>query len=562
MRRGLALPTVLGVVSVLLTLGLALCTLSTVSLNLARRNNLEARAQLLARSGMAQLMADLRRIEADLPMPPSIPTVDLVARYPDNEIVPGCRIGFLPGLAYKSTDNLYSEFPQAGYLDRGSSARSVPPFTLELILHVQVQGARRDFRALVRRVWPYAAYVESGPLVLCGWLDEELAPGLEVAPSRVEGSVFVGRPWPGNMFGNRPDDDADGPRLWATRREFVRCQVTRVPGTITLGPALNRNGAFNPYSNVTRRQITTLSHRPSYWYTMSGGEREPLPVPLGEEGADVRNHLDGQVVILGDQAPGPGAVYVAPGNQFDGTVSCQRFQVDPLDILRRMIRPTGGTAVPGIPVLRPSLEDLMAPQEDHRLTFMLGNELTLTGETTRRWEVNGNLVNRVLWTDGDTDRGQLIAEAYPASITLRDCALHVKGDLDLWRPLAQDPTYAHFPPTVLSGTNATLIVDGTLTLAGGRLDSHDQGMVIYARHLVMRAGGNFKGLIVADRSACFLPDGASTLNVQGAILTGGRPGAEGIPGMVLRSVNLRYDPRYLKTLHSVGSFRLTGWQQL
>ncbi len=557
MKRGLALPTVLGVVSVLLTLGLALCTLSTVSLNLARRNNLEARAQLLARSGMAQLLADLRRIEADLPLPPSIPTVDLAARYPDTEIVPGCRIGFRNDLAYKSTDNLYSEYPQAGYLDRGTSARSVPPFTLELILNVQVEGARREFRALVRRVWPYAAYVGRGPLVLCGWLDEELAPGLEVAPSRVEGSVFVGRAWPGNMFGNRPDSDADGPRLWVTRREFLRCQVTQVPGTITLGPLLTSNGAFNPYGNITTRPLdTTLPDRPSYWYNMSGGERDPLPVPVGGGAADLRNHLDGQVVVHKDQsALGAGAVYVAPRNQFDGTVSFQDLQVDPLDILRRMIRPAVGSAVPGITVITP-------PLEEPRPTYVLGNRLTLTGETTRRWEVNGNLVNRVIWPEGDTDRGVLIAEAYPASITLRDCALHIKGDLDLWRPLSQDPTYADYPPTVLSGTNATLIVDGTLTLGGGRLDSHDQGMVIYARHLVMRAGGDFKGLIVADRSASFLPDGTSTLSVQGAILTGGMPGAEGIPGMVLRSVNLRYDPRYLKTLHSVGSFRLTGWQQL
>ncbi len=552
-RRALALPTVLGVIAVLLTLGLALCTLSTVSLNLARHNYLEARAQLLARSGLAEFVAQMRRIEATLPLPPAIPTTDLATSFADVEIVPGCHLGFRPGLAYKSTDNLYSEFPQAGYVDRGTTAKSVPPFTLEVILHVEVEGVQREFRALVRRVWPYAAYVDQGPLVLCGW------PDAEVAPTHVDGSVYKGRNWPGPMFENETDPDAQSPRLWVTRRELTRCMVMNVPGAVTLGPHLSQNLAFNPYgpTGSTTLPNACIAGGTPHWFKVSAVNRAPLQVPPGSGTADPGNHLEGSADLDDDlSALGSGAVFAAAGNRFDGTVLYKDPRLDPLDLLRPSFM-APGTVVTGLPLVTPGFPD---PRD----TYVLNRTLALDGSTTSRWEIDGNLVSRMIWPplDPGEDAGTVIVESYPAGLELRDCSLHVKGDLDLWRPLAQDPTYTDYPPTVLSGTNATLIVDGTLTLGGGRLDSHDQGMVIYARHLVMRAGGDFRGLIVADRSASVLPDGTNHLSVRGGIVCGGVPGAEGLPGMVLRSMDLKHDPRYLKTLHSIGTFRLTGWQQL
>lgn len=546
----MALPTVLGVVSVLLTLGLALCTLSTVSLNLARRNYLEARAQLLARSGLAEFVVQLRRMEASMPLPPAVPTTDLASTFPEVEIVRGCRLGFRNGLEYRSTDNLYSEFPAQGYLDRGTTAKTVPPFTLELILRVEVEGSRGEFRVLVRRVWPYAAYVDQGPLIMCGFPDDE------VAPSHVLGSVYKGRDWPGPMFENEVDPDAQGPRLWVTRRELTRCMVMEVPGPITLGPRLSQNPAFNPYGQVgsTTLPNACIAGGAPHWFKVEATSRAPLQVPSGSGTDDPDNHLEGSADLDEDLAGQ--TVYVAPRNRFDGTVMHKDLRLNPLDLLRPAVG-APGTAVTGLPEVTPGFPD-------PRPTFLLNRTLSLDGSTTTRWEVDGNLVSRMLWPplDPGEDTSTVIVESYPAALELRDCALHVKGDLDLWRPLSLDSTYTDYPPTVLSGTNATLVVDGTLTLGGGRLDSHDQGMVIYARHLVMRAGGEFRGLIVADRSASILPDGTDHLSIQGGIVCGGVPGPDGIPGLVLRSVQLDHDPRYLKTLHAIGSFRLTGWQQL
>lgn len=542
----MALPTVLGVVAVLLTLGLALCTLSTVSLNLARKNYLEARAQLLARSGLAEFVVRLRGLESSLPLPPSLPTTDLASSFPETEVVPGCKVGFRNGLAYKSTDNLYSEFPAAGYLDRGTSNRSVPPFTLEVILHVTVEGSVREFRALVRRVWPYAAFVDRGPMVLCGW------PDASVAPTHVDGSVYRGVDWPGPLWENETDPDAQGPRLWVTRRELTRCMVMELPGEITVGPHLSQNLAFNPYGPTGASTLPNacIAGGTPHWFKVTAVNRAPLQRYSGTGTDDTGNHLEGSADLHS------GDVYVEPGNQFDGTVLHKDPRLDPLDLLRPTLG-SPGSPVTGLPVVTPGFPD-------PNTTYLLNHTLSLDGSSTSRWEVDGNLVSRMIWPplDPGEDSGTVIVESYPAALELRDCSLHVKGDLDLWRPLAQDPTYTDYPPTVLSGTNATLIVDGTLTLGGGKLDSHDQGMVIYARHLVLRAGGDFRGLIVADRSASFLPDGANRLKVQGGIVCGGFPGADGLPGMTLRSVELQHDPRYLKTLHAIGSFQLTGWQQL
>jgi hypothetical protein len=87
-------------------------------------------------------------------------------------------------------------------------------------------------------------------------------------------------------------------------------------------------------------------------------------------------------------------------------------------------------------------------------------------------------------------------------------------------------------------------------------------MVILARDVVLRARGDYRGLIIATRSLAILPasdDGKpdSMLAIRGGVLSGN----EG-SNLVLRSVNITYDPVYMKVLHGYGAATCTMWREL
>lgn len=159
------------------------------------------------------------------------------------------------------------------------------------------------------------------------------------------------------------------------------------------------------------------------------------------------------------------------------------------------------------------------------------------------------------------------------SLTLQDVSLAVDGDFCLQN-------------YVLKGSHATLIVDGTLTLDGGYLDAGDNSMVIFCRRLIMKAQGNYNGLIVAEKGAALYGAGAASapaapgLHIRGGLLVGGTDllvvgdPTQGVTlgsvsnkvlasitplqmrGLMLSSCKLEYEPRYLHGLNNFGNYEV------
>lgn len=179
--------------------------------------------------------------------------------------------------------------------------------------------------------------------------------------------------------------------------------------------------------------------------------------------------------------------------------------------------------------------------------------------------------------DPDTSAGALYAKAMAeyyglpvsygvqGSLSLQDVALAVEGNL----------TLSNY---VLKGSRATIIVDGTLTLDGGYLDAGDNGLVIFCRRLIMKAQGNFNGLIVAEKGAAIYGAGAAEppadpgLIIKGGLLIGGTdlqvigdPSDTGMlkamrplqmRGLMLSSCKLEYAPQYMRGLNNFGNYEV------
>jgi len=185
-------------------------------------------------------------------------------------------------------------------------------------------------------------------------------------------------------------------------------------------------------------------------------------------------------------------------------------------------------------------------------------------------------------------------------IILRDCTLFVDGDLELLDEkvnrndsvpvipfqVGMAPNPKKYPS--IEGSNATLIVSGNVKISGGSLDSKDKGMVIQAKNMECATRGDYKGLILTGGAltinsapkeiagaAVVKPEDIELLNITGGIASLGEvaasgPGAMGpgppggpeLEGLVLKSVNLTYSPRYLKALHRYGRPQVIMWDEL
>src|SRR6185436_8549078 len=107
-----------------------------------------------------------------------------------------------------------------------------------------------------------------------------------------------------------------------------------------------------------------------------------------------------------------------------------------------------------------------------------------------------------------------------AGIERHNCILFVDGNLDLSSTKPRAGGTAVIP--ALRGTNATIIVNGTLLLNNGSLSASKEGMVIYCRRLVTAAQGHYSGLIMVQKSAAICPayPGAK-IEIQGGVVCGG-----------------------------------------
>jgi hypothetical protein len=241
------------------------------------------------------------------------------------------------------------------------------------------------------------------------------------------------------------------------------------------------------------------------------------------------------------------------------------------------------------------------------------NDLVLEGTSeTSKYYLRGDLFNHyviyaaVPITDPVTQAVTGITwvlqeEKYSkASLTLKNCTLYVDGDMELTEfagappagsgPSSPEGTTGASATTAafssINGKNATLVVSGNLRLTGGRLDSMDKGMVIFARNIEFSTGGSYKGLILAQGAITInpypkppdtTPTDMDQFHIQGGIACKGEvvneelvsSASEPLPssqfsleGLVLKSVDLQFDPRYAKSLHRFGRPRLSIMHEL
>lgn len=238
-------------------------------------------------------------------------------------------------------------------------------------------------------------------------------------------------------------------------------------------------------------------------------------------------------------------------------------------------------------------------------TCFLKKTLTLTGTANQnRYYLRGDLINH---------RTVNKKKTFPkAGVVLKNCTLYVDGDFDLREfavsesgEVEADGTIPNIRPSgnqgghsvvsSLDGDNATLVISGNMKLIGGSIDSKDKGMVIFARNMELATKGNYRGLILSKGIIRINPypnfsplpgqSGVSDgMTVNGAVVCSGiyAPGedevddsASSLPdslkeifqkakvgGLVLRSVDLTFDPKYVKALHRFGKPRISIWQEI
>lgn len=605
-REGTALITVLLASAVLLVICMALASVAILDLNVAGSYSTRSQSLLMAGAAVNQVIAELDRAQQlddgnalDLN---DVKKVDLLARFQQNPVFPDGGANF-PGDVYVtfdrsldhfSLDNSYSDGSASGWLDQGSARKSVPPFSIDLLIRTRIGGHTTWWEALLRRRWPYVLCTP-GKVTLMGAPTYAASGGTgTVNPTLITGPIFD---MPSVAFSPKPPPDAT-PAPDAGSNVFVEASL------------------INNLLGVMPSDVANVTvGGPAQVRVMNSSGVYGAPVSIFSAG----NQLLGPV----DISASDGSVAVYPNNKDVGSVSkdvkpanivknLQRafqlpdyggFQKVPFQMLPPGWTPepppqpaaSGGPAPSGSPTASPSPSgspsggpDPGPPPEPPY--FVIKDDVVLNGPDTsnasfqydpsacwqitrpagNRYIVNGNIHN-VFYTG--------------AGVELHNAMLYIAGNLDLSStrppPGAPPPSPGQPDPNVtipkLRGTNATLIVDGTLILSNGSLEAtSSKGMVIYCRRLVSAAKGTYKGLIMVQKSAAICPARAGDImEIQGGIICGADPvGLFAVnpnwdpastvsetlsvllTGLHLWSAHLTYDPKYLKTLNRFGPLSL------
>lgn len=648
--RGSAALLVLLVLSLLTVVGFAMGDLCVVHLNLSRRYLNTARSQLLAQAAVQQFIvtfdkasAKLRERGLDLDRREAI-TLGLDTLYATGEGLPDAAFDDMQGKVaitfdaqqdWSSTDNSLNEYPRAGWLDRGTTQKSVPPFAVELLVTVNADGQVRHYRALITRRWPFAVFCPRGAVALCGSPTEGGGVGdptlVEGPVGTLGGSMTIGWKSATAELPSTSGADDDGKRtsllpggpeplpeerILALNRLEPRCEVLlerpicigpplryAERSSLTGGPSLSDGGQVNPSgSGLPDIEVREVQLESTSQTRLPGQSVPSDPLIAADE---TQNVLEGDVNVptsLTSQTAGGSrhdseAIRVYPGNTHSGRVitgfpaglddkhnpaddssfpSPEDYTTLPLpplpDSVRENLGFLNGQAgdglvdfgfVRGTLSLDPDQADAPPLQlgGHNKWAFMgnmgnrcvaiqksLGNSLRGTGGPKR----NGNALPE------EPDKYQIVQTS--GGLRLRNTILYIGGNLDL----SSDAAGRH--AVGIEGSNSTLIVKGTLALSGGRLDSRDQGLVILANDIVMRAHGDYRGLIIAKNSLTILSDVGSargdttdkTLTIRGGVICGNQRKGN----IVLRSVRVVYDPVYMKAVHAYGDAICTAWKEI
>lgn len=589
-KRGAALPTVLALIFLVLVVGLAMGSLSILSLQFNRRQLDATRSELAARSAVAVFVSKLHAQDVEAGMDPLAPepyrVVDRLGQDFTFE-----QDGYTAKLSFTSreysSDNLGGDKPMIGSPDSDEIAR-VPPFTLDLVLRVEGPVGTSRYRVGLRRVWPYALYTKLGPIVLMG----DPQPGEDSSnPTRLEGDAYTS--WNGNAAGGGVTHSGYGLDPFATPFDALAYLEARsglhpmqTPSWfLTVGEILGRNPA------LVADQVDETSPDTHYAFYAahrvpaipSANPGDPTFAPAGPSFVNGGNELNGDFVYAYEDGqeieltpcvvPTPldptGSPSLGPeptvANRFTGKSSQRRpLAVDPLGsrpgssvFSSQSFQKVSGLSWAGSELQnRYGVTEIWADKRQlasgpAQRPWMLTEDLVLEGS---HYVIDGSVTNRhVIYGQGTLGEGLYVREQR-AGMRLQGTTLHVKGDLDLGAGSFAGPDDEE--RITLVGSAATLIVDGKLILGNATINAQDQGFMIFAKDIVLTGGGNFFGLMIAENSISILSRPDNPLNVQGALLCQGRG------GIVLRGATVKHDPEYLKSLNQAGDFQIVSWKKL
>jgi hypothetical protein len=586
--RGAALLTVLLVTFSTLFVCLALASLSMANLNLSSSFSTSNQALLIAQAAVAQFAQESDRFYADEGFSatgdsPRLP--DWKTRFRDPVFPTGAsrfpgeaHITFDPSDPYYSYDNSASSKPAAGWMDRGSSRKSVPPQSVDLIVSVAIGGTTHRYEATLRRRWPYVL-CSAGQVKLMGTpprLHDPNVPEVNALnPSIVLGPVY-------SVAGN------------ATLSGVEADDEKVVPVSYDLADVIDMS---KPRVDVDARVVVGMRAHARF---NRNGHYYDVASPANE----LHGRVDVMQAISQDEA-----LHVSVGNLQEGGV---RTRVKPENMFRALQRALHtpplpeGTELPqdrplGVPwgryfkLLAPGEHYVFDRTRDTRYFYYIKRDITFPPpelsasspgqgfeyNADRQFLIRGSAGNRYFVPR--IDHHGVETRSTKCGVRLDHCLLYVDGNLDL---SSTEDASGNQVPVNLVGINATLIVNGNLILAGADIDAQDRGMVIYAKRLVGEARGHYRGLIMVQRAMALFPpriphlgdaDDVQRLTVTGGIVCGGQdtrlviaddpdwdttPGHEGNPpsrvlqGLNLWSTTLEYDPQYLSTLHKFGPLTL------
>ena len=575
----------------ILVIGLGMGTLSTLSLHFNRRQVEGMRGELAARGALAQLLARLYQHDKAGTLNPLKPEPsNLRELFPSGVLFEEkpykVTIHFDPGQPGYSTDNLSGSAPAVGWADDDDVAR-VPRYSLDVVLGVQGPNESQIsyYRAVLRRVWPFALYSKQGPLFLMS------IPQID-APSVVKGDVYttwMGEEGEGGIqrVGYGLGHLIDPSMVLANLEARAGAQPHLPPNShLLIGGPLGYNEPIEP------SDVHSDSTPEEKFYHYSAGvlvrrfddtEDNAAFSPQVLTGVDSGNFLEGDFVYNHkEMAEVPPIIYNRPANDMDGrSILVRGPALDPL----AQIEPGAGAPAStfdnsdfqelvlhrpsdnlledkyGLDPLDPDLEyddgTGALPQP-----FLLSEELVLSpeenstgGPLSTHYVIDGSVSNRqVIYQKGGVGMGLYVRER-KAGMKLQNTVLHVKGDLDLSETELDGVESDPDERLEIVGAGATLIVDGQLVLGNAHINAQDQGFVLYARDIVLKGGGSFFGLMIAENSINILSQ-QNDLEIRGALMCAGKG------GITLKGTKLEHDPDYLKSINGGGDFGIVSWRKL
>ncbi|MGV8124352.1 MAG: hypothetical protein AB2L14_31785 [Candidatus Xenobiia bacterium LiM19] len=599
---------------------LALSTLSSININMVRTQVEYNQAFISAQAAAAQFIYELDTLnylhnnEVDISSVSK--PMDLKTRYNlypvfftgTRYVGKNVNITFDQSRPYYSTDNLASENSAVGWKDKGRNTNSVPPFSIDLIINVKIGGSERHFEAVINRLWPYAAFCENGPIAITS--PEFNLLNLSYPPSIITGNIFS---FSSVLLGLPDSNDRNNKVIGnictaLSKPEWVHDNLRSLdPLYVYQGNTLKGKKCYTILKGLflnTKTPIESIRFPDKNGFKELQLEQMPEFEVVGSAVDSTLSLLNGTFTWTGSKEKEikfreiVASFYeTALSNPSELSQEMQHY-IDSF-ILQAPVKPNLSKSY----LTYLAVADYVKETYFGKSVFMKKDFIIEGTDECSKYAITGNLSNHYVKYKRSENAGvQLFignnkpllegfdndSELYSkAGLILKNCTLYIDGDVELC-----ESYYAETPQTQMEksdvekfssieGDNATLIVSGNLRIEGGNLDSKDKGMVMLAKNIEFSTKGTFKGVIISKGLIVFNPYKYINLSnpqckqeklvIQGAIASYGIKSNNSwiasskraySNGMVLRGIDLTYNPRYAKMLHQFGQAGVMSWQEL